>query len=822
MRRIRSALTSQSIFVLTLIVTAGIFGPGFESVAADNGFYKRPPLFAFRPKENRKGQSIDRFGPVGIGIELTLPAFGMKIKNIEKGSPAAATGKLKKGQIIESINGDKLADIDPRIQLGRIITKAEAGDGTVKLMVKDDPEAKAEEVTIQIPAIGEYSDTWPLDCKKSDRIVSDLADSLRHRKNFNISHRDAPAMLFMLSTGEEKDLEVVRGWIKQIVDKYKDAKEINVHNWSVGYCGIALCEYYLRTGDKSIIPVIELLADNARWDMYNNGWAHGTYQGVRDRSKAQMAFPYMGGGHINACGVHVTTFLLLAKECGAKVDEHTLQASLKHFFRFAARGNVAYGDQLPERSFVDNGKTGTLAFTMAAAASLTPNGEKKSLYMQARDNSAVKGFYSTSWMLIGHTGGGVGEIWRSASMGLMYDKNQKKYREFMDNRQWFYELSRRHDGSFGIVGGGRYDQPNSWGVMMGLSYTVPRKTLRLTGAPKTRFSKEYELPKRPWGKPADDVFYANTPATQKNGKVQDLSKETFHNASSRASFDIMGDPAVSDAVLLKYAHHPDHGIRRGAGMFINKHKRYHLIPQLLRSDDPRVRHAGTMAIYCTFKRRPMPADQVTDEMAALLIKMINDPDEALWGVENAMKALSLVRPELIAPAVDRLLYWVKHEEWWLSAAAMMPLSKVAGDKRFYRKVLPTVGQVMIGDTHVSHLQSAGRLFAGLRNADQEVQKMAVKVLCHVYAEFPKPEEIHKPPHKITMEGAVNYLMSLIAGYAAQFPGGHNALYEVAKKRYPDQVLPHPQLFLKRDLTPFNPAVRQAVQKYKEAQQKSNQ
>ena len=47
----------------------------------------------------------------------------MKIKNIEEGSPAAATGKLKPGQIIESINGQKLADIDPRIQLGNIITE---------------------------------------------------------------------------------------------------------------------------------------------------------------------------------------------------------------------------------------------------------------------------------------------------------------------------------------------------------------------------------------------------------------------------------------------------------------------------------------------------------------------------------------------------------------------------------------------------------------------------------------------------------------------------------------------------------------------------
>jgi C-terminal processing protease CtpA/Prc len=38
--------------------------------------------------------------PVGIGINLVQPAFQMQVKNVEPGSPAAATGKLKPGQII--------------------------------------------------------------------------------------------------------------------------------------------------------------------------------------------------------------------------------------------------------------------------------------------------------------------------------------------------------------------------------------------------------------------------------------------------------------------------------------------------------------------------------------------------------------------------------------------------------------------------------------------------------------------------------------------------------------------------------------------------
>ncbi len=787
------------------------------AVCANAAFYSTDATyFAFRPDENRGG-SVDRFGPVGIGIQLTVPAFGMTVKNVEPGSPAEKAG-LKKGQIIESINGEKLKDIDPRIQLGNMITKAEAKKGVLTFMVKDTAAAQAKAVVVKIPALGKYSKSWPLKCRKSDKIVRDLADLLRTRKDFQLSHLQGPAMLFMLSTGEEKDLEVVRGWAGKLVEKYKTAADVApIQNWTVGYAGVPLCEYYLRTGDKSVLPLIKLIADHALWDMYNDGWAHGTYQSRRG-TDARMAFPYMGGGHINACGVHSVTFLLMAKTCGVDVDEQTLQKSLRHFFRFAARGNVPYGDGIPEQSFVDNGRTGALGFTMAAAARLTPGGQD-SVYSAARDNSAVKGFYSTSWMLIGHTGGGVGELWRSYSMGLMHDRKPKKYREFMNNRTWFYELSRRWDGSFGIVGGGsRYDKPESWGIMMGMSYTAPRATLHLTGAKKSKYAKSYKLPARPWGTAADDTFYSLVPAKEKNGERQDVDGEVFATGASQPVWGIMSAPDVSDDVILKYAHHPDHGMRRGAASFIWKLKRDHLVPQLLRSKDPRVRHTGTMAIHCNFKRRPMTADRVTDEMVGLLAGMINDPNESLWGVENALKCLAIARPELIAPHIDRLLSWLDHEDWWLSAAAMAPLTKIAGDKRFARRILPAVAKVIDGDTHVVRMQTAGRLFGAVKNADKYVQDLAVKALCEAYGDFPAPSEIH-PVDKISMEGAADYLVSLIGGYAAQFPGGPDAVYAVSKKRYPDQVLPHSKLYSKQDPAKLGPALQKALAEFGKQEKK---
>ena len=67
-----------------------------------------------------------------------------------------------------------------------------------------------------------------------------------------------------------------------------------------------------------------------------------------------------------------------------EVSDRLLLRSLRHFYRYAGRGNNPYGDNRPEVGFVDNGKNGKLAFAMAAAAALTPDGEN-SLYARARD-----------------------------------------------------------------------------------------------------------------------------------------------------------------------------------------------------------------------------------------------------------------------------------------------------------------------------------------------------------------------------------------------------------------------------------------------------
>lgn len=778
-------LRTVTAMVLLVFCVAGLPLTAEEAPAS---FYKKETgLFSPRPDAAKPLNTIDRFGPVGIGIELHQPAFVMKVKNVEEGSPAAATGQLKPGQIIESINGETLADIDPRIQLGNIITRAEATDGIVTLRIKDGEASKDVDVTI--PVLGEYSDTWPLNCPKSGRIVRNLGDYLaKPGANHGFS---GIALLYLLSTGEEKDLELARKWARH---RYREGN--NPHNgWRLGYGALPLAEYYLRTGDKKILPAIERYAESARATYVVGGWS------TRNRG----VFHYFNGGRMNAAGLHVCTFLLLAKQCGVDVDEEMLQGALKQFYRFAGRGNVAYGDHRPESGYVDNGKTGALAFTMAAAASLTPGGEN-SIYARARDVSAIKGFYSTPWMLHGHTGGGIGEIWRGASMGLMVDKRPVKYREFMDNRRWFYELSRRYDGSMCILGGGRYDNPE-WGVMMGLSYTIPRKKLVIAGA-KSKFGTRYQLPERPWGTKADDMFCSLEPAKDKNGNSPDIARERLGSVDSRSILAKMREKDVSKEYLLTYAHHQDMHLRfaaarRAAGVYPeylnmhNTHKDLHpeLISEFMQSKDPRVRWAGVDAIDAA------PHKLLTDERFNILATMITDPREAWFVADAALRIMKYATAEQLDPHVNQLIRWLNHEDWWMSLAALNPLMTLVSDKRHCDKILDAVG-AMIASNQRFNRWWREPLLDPIADASDDVKAQVCDMLVKAYKNWPQPSADANIAHP----DAEKYFIKRIAKCLARLPGGLDALYSVSQKRYPENPLSHryPYLHMNEEQRKTNP------------------
>jgi len=776
-----------AVFVLCLPLQAQTEKPSF---------YKGPSLFSTRPSETTSIQNLKRFGPVGLSIDLVQPAFVMKVAEVEEGSPAAKTGKFAKGQIIESINGEVLKDIDPRMQMAKWIEKAEATDGKLTFKLKD----VAEPVVVQLDVLGTYAESWPMNCAKSDKIVRGLADYIAaDPSHYGLGNL---GMFFLMSTGEEKDTKVVGEWARK-------ANNPSRYAWFLGFGGIPLCEYYLRTGDEAVLPNIQLWVNEAVAGQYNDAWAgRGGVPGLT-----------YGMGHLNAAGTSVVTFLLLAKECGADVPDHALLGALRHFYRYAGRGGNPYGDDRPEVGFVDNGKNGNLAFAMAAAASLTPDGEN-SVYAKARDVCAMPSFYTTSFMLHGHTGGGIGEIWRSASMGLLKDKKPAQYRDFMDNRRWHYELSRRFNGSFGILGGGGYDA-EQWGVAYGLCYTVPRKTMRITGAPPSKFSKPYKLPEQPWGVEADNEFLSLEAVPMPDGSKMDLSKETLAgDASIPFLRKFHGPKDISDDLIRHYIHHQDAVIRRIAAakaLGINRgyigwleaggELRPHLVIEFLKSDSARVRRAMFAAIENVVKKEKR-IELITPEVVDLAFKSIADPKESWWVKDAAMQVVRYASADQVEPHVDTLLAILKIDDWWMQNAAMQALTPVAADPRCYRKVLAPIGEI------IRHNQRAAltlgllpEIRAKIRESTPEVQKFAVEVLKESYSQY---AGVDKAPGGLDITSTIDGHLERIAQSMAEMPGGLDVLYTISRERKPNEILPYKELFLGADPASFGPELKKAI------------
>ena len=104
-------------------------------------------------------------------------------------------------------------------------------------------------------------------------------------------------------------------------------------------------------------------------------------------------------------------------------------------------------------------------------------------------------------LVMGHGDEGRGDgIWRGIITSYLMKEKPALYRESMDRLTWWHDLSREPGGSIGIAtlawGNGEI---GSSGPGIGLSYTAPLRTLRITGAPRTKFSQGIHPARKPVG-----------------------------------------------------------------------------------------------------------------------------------------------------------------------------------------------------------------------------------------------------------------------------------------------------------------------------------
>jgi len=693
-------------------------------------------------------QTIGDFGPTGLEVYAEKD-LSLKIASVLPGSPAE--GKLSQGQFITSINGQQLPSglMEQRRFLARQISDAEASDGVLQLNTK-----AGKTVRLQLKVLGAYSETWPVNCPKTDAIIRAHADHLAGLaaagglRSHNMT--DALGILALLSTGEDNDLAVVRGIYRDRMQAYQSGK-IGAHSWHNGYSGIAVCEYYLRTGDQSVMPYINEICEAARKWQVNGGWTHWA---------TSVNPQYVGGGLLNAAGTNLLTTLLLARQCGAEVDEPTLQAALRFFYRFVGHGSNPYGDHRGESGYgSNNGKTEQIAAAMQVAT----HSDQPAIYALARDKAAISTLYAYPYMLNGHTGA-IGNIWYGLTAGLMREQAPALYRNWFDQTHWYYELSRRHDGSFEMSGTGRYDQ-ESYGRASILGLTAPRRALQINGAPKSEFAQALTLPQQPWGKPADLAFLRTEggPAYQPLSPIPHLEFQQIATASS--------------GQLKALASHPEHVYRQQVAAALRQEEHLHLIEALLESDDPFARHTACLAInqYEPWQMRysqgwlsgkSIAPEQFTESMFASLIRMLRDPEESLWLKDQSMIALAQASPAQVMAQLDLILPWLEQrEEWWLNESALFALFPALETEAGCQRLLPAIGKMM---TQNVHTKSRGTFdyFIGrnIHKIPAAAKPMIADTLKQVYADTPR---LPSPEGEMNLIGITSlhltsHLQSLLA------------------------------------------------------------
>ncbi len=411
-------------------------------------------------------------GPTGARAWMRGHQF--EVVRVDKASPA--DGILEVGDRVVGAGRTTFSDDrDSRMILGDAIGEAEAKGGDLRLDLLR--HGKKRKVTVRLPVTGPFSNTWPYDCSKSQRILHEACMYLREAqfpKGQIVTDGGIGTYLgglLFLASGDARFRDCARRAAYAVfpVDHEKE----HTPNWSAGYGGVLLGEYYLATGDTNVLGQLQEIVDFLEaGQMQCGSWGHDS--------------PSAAYGGMNQVGIVCAMAISLAAECGLKVDQDKLDHALNFYARYAELGAVPYGDHGPGYNRPDdNGKCASSAILCGLHSEMDRASE---VFAESVEMSY--------WMReTGHTGGFFCMFWGPLALRGV---DEGKFRSFMDYQSWYYNLSRTWKGSLVMLpykeALTRFDSATYtefWGEFttggLGLTFAMPHRKLRILGAPRSVF-----------------------------------------------------------------------------------------------------------------------------------------------------------------------------------------------------------------------------------------------------------------------------------------------------------------------------------------------
>jgi hypothetical protein len=430
------------------------------------------------------------------------------VKYIYKNSPAE--GKLELEDEIVGVNGQPF-NKDFSRRMGAAIDWSEGNTGRLELDIRR--QGKPLKLAFAVPKIGSYSPTYPVQCKKSAIVLEAACDWLVRNQNKDGGLGDslectAVGGLAFLGSGNPKYQEPIARIVKLILAHFKPESEWpygvkkfgpsgywpvhGLETWRLNYAAIFLSEYYLATGDASVLPTMEKLNRNIAFRQF-----HYLPENVKKAFAAKNnplppywfshQFPPDGYGNL---GVNVANALLawqLLSECGVAVDRDNFEKTRDYVQVAGPTGEMPYASAPNQRGGDGDafGRTGVLAVVYSLCRDRAEHSGKiaGALRRLQKDN------YFTS-----HASSDLGKAWGTLGMAAL---DPALFREAMDAHKYDYLLVRLSDGSFAAnpavhpqnAGNGDFQFGRVWTTAFNaLIFTLARGKLRIAGAERKRTS----------------------------------------------------------------------------------------------------------------------------------------------------------------------------------------------------------------------------------------------------------------------------------------------------------------------------------------------
>jgi autotransporter-associated beta strand protein len=376
---------------------------------------------------------------------------------------------------------------DTRRAIGLAIGAAEAGDGWMNFKVWRSGVNTNLSIRLQITNMA-YSATAPYNCPKSALVLSNAVNVLAGKPLNYGNVGNSLVGLAMLASGRTNLFPTLQTCARSFV-----ADPQGHAFWDWGYKGIFLSEYYLKTGDTNVLPVIHGILLNIANNTDRYGTAcHGPGFLNLDGSYNGTAGGY---GPVNNCALASTIAMVLGRKCllnaGRSIDPAIPAAITRgsNFFGWhLQKGEIQYGEHLPwgAGSHASNGKHGqaTILFSMLG---------DRPVDTEYWTRMTLAGYVGREY---GHTGQGMSYIWEALGANVAGTNAMASY---IANVRWHLDLERRCDGSFVYDGAEQYGpsqvsdywvRGGSWGNTYAdedptayyvLTYAVPLQQIQITG-----------------------------------------------------------------------------------------------------------------------------------------------------------------------------------------------------------------------------------------------------------------------------------------------------------------------------------------------------